>query len=41
MNEWSPISIPWIGGNQGMLAELEARARQERVPIIRREMQSF
>ena len=28
-------------GNQGMLAELEARARQERVPIIRREMQSF
>ena len=28
-------------GNQGMLAEIEARARQERVPIIRREMQSF
>ena len=28
-------------GNQGMLAEIEAGARQERVPIIRREMQSF
>ena len=28
-------------GNQGMLAEIDARARQERVPIIRREMQSF
>ena len=28
-------------GNTPLLDEIEARARRERVPIIRREMQSF
>ena len=36
-----PISIPLDMGNTPLLDEIEARARRERVPIIRREMQSF